>query len=150
MIGLDAARLDVAARVRVDRQEQVGLRAVRHLGARFERDVGVVAPRQDHFDAGLRQQPLLEAVRDVEHEPRLVHPVRLRAGIVPAVARVDHDARHLQPELARHGQLAGPADGGPRRPPVRRRGERSRSVSHAQRAQEAAVCLVGQRTRHRQ
>ena len=64
-------------------------------------------PRVMHdLDARLLSEQLAEPQRDVERQFGLVEPVRLRAGIVPAVPGVDDDARDAEPELARQRELA--------------------------------------------
>ena len=63
--------LRVAARVGVNRQEEVGALAVRDRRALLERDEDVGLARHHHFDAGLLLEQLLQPQRDVEHELRL-------------------------------------------------------------------------------
>ena len=60
-VGLDPARLGVAAGVGVDRQEEVGAFAVGDRGALLERDEDVGVARHHDFDAGLILQQLLAA-----------------------------------------------------------------------------------------
>ena len=105
-VGLDAARRRVAAGVGVDREEQIGSLAIGDRGALFERDEHVAAARHHHLDARLLFEQLLDAQRDVERQLGFDDPVALRARIVAAVAGVDDDARHAQPELARQRELA--------------------------------------------
>ena len=69
-VGLDALGAGVAARVRVNRQEQVGVLAVGDGRALFERDERVRSARQHDLDAGLLLQKPLQAQRDVERHGR--------------------------------------------------------------------------------
>ena len=94
-------------RSRVNRQEQVRGFAVGDRRARRQRHEVVGAPCQDHVPPWLLLQQLLEAQRDVEHQLGLGHAVAHGAGIVPAVAGVDHDARDAEAELARDREAAG-------------------------------------------
>ena len=91
-IGFHAARRRAATGVGVNGQEQIGAFAIRDRRALLERNERIRASRQYHVDARLLLQDLLHALRDVEHQIRLDQPVRLRAGVVPAVPRIDHDA----------------------------------------------------------
>ena len=43
--------------------------------------------------------------RHVEHELGLVHAVAVHAGIVPAVAGIEHDAGNAEPELPGQREL---------------------------------------------
>ena len=105
-VGLDAARRGVAARVRMDRQEQIRAFAVRDRGPLLERHEHVGVARHHDLHARLLLEQLLQPQRDVERQFRLVDAVALRARIVAAVAGVDDDARHAQPELPRERELA--------------------------------------------
>ena len=74
-VGLDAAGLRVAARVGVDREEQIRAFAVGDRGPLLERNEDVGVAGHDHLDAGLLLEQLLQPQRDVEHQLRLVDAV---------------------------------------------------------------------------
>ena len=47
-------------------------------------------------------QQLLEPQRDIEHQRRFDQALAEHAGIVAAMARIDHDARHAETQLPRN------------------------------------------------
>ena len=84
----------------MNREEQVGAGAVGDRRSLLERDERVRATGHDHLDAGILQERL-QTKRHVEDEVGLLDATGLGAGIVTAVASVDHDARHAETELPR-------------------------------------------------
>ena len=84
----------------MNRQEEIRPFAVGDRRALLERDEDVGVARHHDLDARLLLQQLLDAQRDVERELGFGDAVAVRAGIVAAVARVDHDARDAEAELA--------------------------------------------------
>ena len=80
-------RAAVAARVRVNRQEQIGVLAIGDRGSLLERNVDVGAARQHDLDAELLLQQLLEPQRHVQRQRRFGQALGDRAGIAAAVAR---------------------------------------------------------------
>ncbi len=99
-------RAGVAARIRVNRQEQVGVLAIGDRGSLLERNVNVGAAGQHDLDAELLLQQLLEAQRDIERQRRFGEALGDRARIAAAVAGIDDDARHAQSELPRDRESA--------------------------------------------
>src|SRR6185503_18542566 len=82
----------IAARVRVNRHEQVRSLPVRALGAIAELERVVAVARED----GLCAEPFSQMVRQtLRHGERdeLLDDVALRSRIPPAVTRIDDDAR---------------------------------------------------------
>ncbi len=96
------------AGIRVDGNKQIGLRAVRDGGALLERHKSVVVARVDHVRAGqLLLDQRSQAQRHVEAQILLHQAVRTDgAGVVAAVAGVDHDAADFQSQSARQRALA--------------------------------------------
>ena len=101
----------------MNRQKQIGRLAVGDGRARLERHILIIAPREHDFESLALLQDLFEPERDVEHESGFGDAERYRAGIVSAVAWIDHDPRNAEPELAGHGECAAA---------VHRRGDRRR------------------------
>ena len=87
-------------------QEEICAFAVRDGGSLLERHEVIAPPRQDHFGPRQLREQGLETERDVQHERGLRHAFPHGAGIVAAVSRIDHDPRHAEPELTRHGEAA--------------------------------------------
>ena len=98
-VGLDTACAHVVAGVGVNRQKEVSAGLIRDLRSLLERDERARAARQNHLDAGLRSQQLLQLERDIQHELGFGEALRPGARIVPAMAGVDDDAPHAEPEL---------------------------------------------------
>jgi hypothetical protein len=90
----------------MNREEHVGVLAIGDLGSFLERHVDVRPSREDDIDALVSLQELFQPQRDVEHQRGFVQPLPKHAGIVTAMARIDHDARYAQPELARDREAA--------------------------------------------
>src|SRR6185369_5199653 len=92
--GLDSARAARLARVRVDRDEEVGVLRVGDRRPLLERDEAVAVAREDDLDAGeLGLERRAQAPRDVEHDVLLGESAGPdRARVPPAVPRVDDDA----------------------------------------------------------
>ena len=84
----------IVARIRVNRNEEVGLRFVGDGGALLERNERIVLARVDHFSARqLLLDQATQAQRNIETQILFHQPVWPdRAGVVTAVARIDHDA----------------------------------------------------------
>jgi hypothetical protein len=92
IIRLDAGRARVAARVRVDRDEEVRALPVRALGAITELERGIVVAREDRLGAEPLAQVAGEPLRHRQRDD-LLDDESMRAGIAAPVAGIDHDAR---------------------------------------------------------
>ena len=80
--------------------EEIGARTVGHVGAFFQRDVGVAPAGHDDVHAGLLAQQHLQPLRDVQHQASLGEALDHRSRVVPSMAGVDDHARHAEPQLA--------------------------------------------------
>ena len=91
----------------MDRQEEVGLCLVGDRRTRLERDEGVVGPRVDHLRTELVMEQSAEPQRDVENNILLLNAVNAqRAGVMAAVAGVDHNTIDLETKGANQRGLA--------------------------------------------
>src|SRR5512139_54289 len=99
-VGLDAAGPRVAARVRVDGEEEVGAARVRDRRALVEGDEDVGRAGEDDLRPQLLHHEAVEPPGHVEDELLLLQPAAAdRPGVVAAVAGVDHDAPGAEAEL---------------------------------------------------
>ena len=97
---LDGLRRLAAARVGVNRQEEIGVLPVGDARPLLEFDERVGPARHHDVDARLLLQQLLQTQGHVQHEFRFTDLLAERSGIVPAMASVDDDARDAEAQLA--------------------------------------------------
>ena len=85
----------------MDRNEQVGLLLVGDRGASLQRNESVVLAGKDHVSAEAGLQQLAQSPADVEHQIFFLQAIGTDgAGIVSAVAGIDHDPADLQSQGA--------------------------------------------------
>ena len=91
----------------MNREEEIRALAVGEGRALLQWNEVVGTAGEDDFDAGDFLQEVLEAQRHVEDELGLGDAFAFRAGVVSAVAGVDHNPRHAETELTSDGESAG-------------------------------------------
>ena len=84
-------------RVGVNRQKQIRALPIGDRGAFLERDELVGLAGEDDVEARARGEQLAQPQGDIQDQLRFVDAVRVGAGIVTAVTRVDDDSRDAQP-----------------------------------------------------
>src|SRR5438132_6607893 len=79
--------------------EQIRLLLVSDGGTRFQRDEGVVLPRENHLRSHPRLEQLAQALADIQNEVLFFESVRAdRARIMPAVAGLNNNPANFDPQ----------------------------------------------------
>ena len=107
IVGLNPARTGVVTGVRMYGDKQICLALIGNGGARLQRDKRIVVAGVNHLCTHLFLQKFSQAQCHVEHQIFFLQAIRTHgAGVMPAMAGVNHDSSDLQSQCPDQGALS--------------------------------------------